>query len=330
MSLSPGFLVVDKPAGLTSHDVVAMIRAVTGVKKVGHTGTLDPFATGVLPLALGSATRLIRFLDERQKVYDATIALGVATDTGDPTGTAVREAPVPVLEPEGVTTVLQGFLGDRMQVPPRYSAVKVRGRRLYDYARHGEEVVAEARPIHIFDVTLLHLEPGEVRVLLTCSRGTYARVLADEIACALGTAGHLRSLTRRRSGPFTLEQAIRLEELSTAVAGRPDWAVCLRSRSGGERVPWAPRATVQQVLSPRAVSVTDALSHLPLLVISTPVRDVVLRGGKAPPPPIGVRPGAFFLLVHGDEVVGVAEARPGGHSQVLWRDGEEDDSRRTA
>jgi len=317
------FLVLDKPEGLTSHDVVALLRAVTGIRKVGHTGTLDPFATGVLPMALGGATRLIRFLDEDVKVYDATIQLGTATDTGDPTGEVIRDAPVPALEPAWIRSILEGFLGPRMQVPPRYSAVKVKGRRLYDYARKGEEVEVEPRAIRISGAELLEVGEGEIRVLLTCSRGTYARVLADEIAQALGTAGHLRHLCRRRSGPFHLDGALSLPSLSEIVAGTTDWRAALRPHAGPDRVPWRTRTDVHAALSTLQIPVVKALSHLPLLLISGAVADVIRRGGRAPSPPPGVRPGAYFLVVAGEEAIAVAEAGPGGQSNVLWRDGGE-------
>ena len=238
---SGAFLVIDKPPGITSHDVVAAVRAVTGVKKVGHTGTLDPFATGVLPLALGAATRLIQFLDESIKVYDATIRLGSATDTGDPTGEVVRTAPVPEVSDDDIAQVLQGFLGERMQVPPAYSAVKVRGKPMYAYARKGEAVEAPARPITIHDLELLSHDGDEFRILITCSRGTYARVLADEIAVALGTAGHLVALNRPRSGPFHLEDALSMPQLAQLVAAEPghEWQDTLLSRGrGGVRVQW--------------------------------------------------------------------------------------------
>jgi tRNA pseudouridine55 synthase len=319
MSLTPGFLVVAKEAGITSHDVVAMVRAVTGIKKVGHTGTLDPFACGVLPLALGSATRLIQHLDESQKVYDATIALGTATDTGDPTGEVVDEQPVPPMDEAALAGLLDGFLGKRMQVPHRYSAVKVRGKRLYEYARKGEQVEAEARPIEIFSLRALSVGERTLRVELCCSRGTYARGLADEIAAALGTVGHLSALTRLRSGPFDLSRALTLEALSELVAGTPEWSRALRRQRGEDRVPWFPREQVFAGLQPYIHSPVAALSHLPLLPLAAGVAQAVSRGGAAPPPPVGVRAGDRYLMVSGDELLGLAESLGGGRSKVLWR-----------
>ena len=322
MSLIPGFLVIDKPAGITSHDVVAMVRAVTGIRKVGHTGTLDPFATGVLPLALGPATRLIRFLDESEKVYDATIALGRATDTGDPTGEVVREAPIPALDPESVRHVLHGFLGEQMQTPPRYSAVKVRGRRMYDYARRGEDVEAEARQITIHSAELLELGPDSLRVLLCCSRGTYARVLADDIAQALGTAGHLRCLTRRRSGLFDLENAVSLATIAEIASGSAEWKRVLKTRRGEERVPWRSRDIVREGLIPWGVRPIQALSHLPLLPVSAAVADLILNGGQPPGPPPAVRLGDRYLVVLQDELLAIVESRGDGKGKILWRLGQ--------
>ncbi len=319
MSLNPGFLVINKQPGITSHDVVAMVRAVTGIRKVGHTGTLDPFAEGVLPLALGGATRLIRFLDESQKVYDATISLGSATDTGDPTGTVTEEKPVPALEQAGVREVLASFLGDRLQAPHRYSAVKVKGRRLYDYARKGEEVQVEPRPIHISSLELVSLSDSELRVVLSCSRGTYARGLADEIAVALGTVGHLRQLTRLRSGPFELERALSLSQLSELVANTPDWRRALTRRRGEDRVPWVSREQVFEGLAAWHIRPIETLPHLPLLPVGRGVAELLLRGGQPPSPPPGVRPGGLFAVVAGDQLLAVVEARGGGKSSALWR-----------
>lgn len=315
--MKPAFLVVDKPEGITSHDVVAMVRAVLGVQKVGHTGTLDPFATGVLPLALGPATRLIQYLDEDLKVYDATIQLGQATDTGDLTGTVVREAPVPTLDEALVRGVLAGFLGVRPQVPPAYSAVKVAGRPLYKYARAGEEVSVPARAVRIDGIELVSLAAPLLRVRITCGRGTYARVLADEIAQALGTAGHLVALRRERSGPFLASMALDLGTLAGIVAGREDWPAVLRPSRGAERVPWRPRAQVQADLAPWLIPTARALGHLPAAPLSAVQRDLLRRAGQAPASPPGLAPEALWLGLDGDEVLAVLQAEAGGGARVL-------------
>ncbi len=303
------FLVVDKPPDLTSHDIVAAVRAVTGVKKVGHTGTLDPFATGVLPLALGGATRLIQFLDESIKIYDATIALGAATDTGDPTGRVIREAPVPELEARRVVDVLATFRGPRMQRPPAFSAVKVAGRPLYEYARKGEAPEVAERKIEITDVELLELQPRSLSVRITCSRGTYARVLADEIAAALGTTGHLSALVRPRSGPFHLTDAISMHALGQIVSGDPNrtWQDTLLGRGPGERVPWRPREAVFQDLHPFLRPAVACLPHLPIVDVTPADARRIRAGGLPPLAPAGVAVGSKYLVLAGSDVVAVAE-----------------------
>lgn len=313
--MSGSFLVIDKPAGITSHDVVAAVRAVTGIKKVGHTGTLDPFATGVLPLALGGATRLIQFLDESIKVYDATITFGAATDTGDPTGVPVREAPLPTADEAEIRAVLESFHGDRMQEPPAYSAVKVGGKPLYHYARKGEDVRAAPRPITIHDVEFVSYSGDQLRVVITCSRGTYARVLADDIARALGSAGHLSALSRTRSGPFYLEDAVDLQQLAVFAAVEPghDWKDVLLSRGKREeRVKWRPRDEVLDALGRWIRPAVQCLPHLPLVDVGEgDVRRI--RGGGAPPPaPSGLAHGNRFLVVCGQEVIAIAEHTPRG------------------
>jgi tRNA pseudouridine55 synthase len=315
MVVKASFLVVHKEAGITSHDVVAAVRAVTGVKKVGHTGTLDPFATGVLPLALGGATRLIQYLDESIKVYDATIRLGASTDTGDPTGQVIREAPLPDADEAKVREVLAGFIGEQMQEPPAYSAVKVDGKPLYHYARKGVEKRASPRKIQIMDLQLVDYDRQTLRVLLTCSRGTYARVLADDIATTLQSAGHLVALSRPRSGPFFLEDAIEMQTLADLVALEPGqpWKDVLMSRGDkSKRVKWKPRDDVREALTPWLRTPVRCLSHLPLMDIG-PVDARRIKNGALPPtPPSGVSMGGRFLLVAGQDVVAVAEKTPRG------------------
>lgn len=300
--IADGFLVVDKPPGLTSHDIVAIMRAVTGLKKVGHTGTLDPFATGVLPVALGGATRLIQFLDEREKIYDMTVAFGSRTDTGDPTGTVVAEAPVPPLDAAGLEARLASLVGTRMQTPPRYSAVKVQGEPLYAYARRGVEVEAQARPVTIHSLELLSVEAASARLLLRCSRGTYARVIAEEVGELLGTVAHLGALRRVASGAFRIERAASLAKIAEAVAGDPDWERVLRPARGEARVPWKPRAEVFAGLKPWFIPPVDALQHLPKMTISPADARRLAVTGLLP----GSRPDAAVLLLCGAEVVGVA------------------------
>ncbi len=266
--MTTGFLVVDKPAGITSHDVVSVLRGLLRIKKIGHTGTLDPFATGVLPMAIGPSTRLIQFLDESVKVYEGTIALGRATDTGDPMGETVREAPVPMLEDGAVQKVLSRFVGEQMQTPPAYSAVKVRGKALYRYARAGESVEVAPRKIRIDCIDLLARDERTLDVRVTCGRGTYVRVLAEDIGEALGTCGHLASLRRTASGPFAIEAAIDFEQLSMLAAQRTDWPAVLRPARGAERVKWAAPDVIRTGIMPFMRGPKDVLGHMPMVELN--------------------------------------------------------------
>ena len=308
-----GFLVVDKPAGITSHDVVAAIRAITGAKKVGHTGTLDPFATGVLPLAINT-TKLIQYLDESLKIYDATIALGSQTDTGDPTGKVIEEAPVPEISEAMILQVLQSFVGPRMQTPPAYSAVKKNGQPLYKYARKGEKVEVPARPITIYDLHLISWDANTVRVKIECSRGTYARVLANEIAEALGTVGHLSALSRLRSGPFEISDAIDFPTLANLVSSEPGKTyqeVLLSRGKRSERVKWKSRDEVSSGLGKWLKRPIDCFGHLPIADVDVDGAKVIKSGGT-PPLAAGIAPGARYLVVRGDRILAVAERGPDG------------------
>lgn len=306
------FLVIDKPPGVTSHDVVAVVRAVTGLKKVGHTGTLDPFATGVLPLALGGATRLIQYLDESIKIYDATVQLGAATDTGDPTGQVIAEAPVNLPSRRELQVVLDGFMGERMQRPPRYSAVKIQGKPMYAYAREGKPMEAAPRPIRIDRMELLDVSGTTLRVLIHCSRGTYARVLAEEIGQALGTVGHLSALRRTRSGPFLEEHALSFSQLSELVGGNPAWNQVLRPARGENRVPWRSREEVLTGLAPWLTLPHTVLRHLPALTLSPVEARRYEQTGQTPARV--PTDGRTWVLLMGEEVLGVCRppAAPSG------------------
>lgn len=209
-----GILLIDKPEGLSSAEVVRRVSRRVSVK-VGHLGTLDPFATGVLPLCLGEATKVAQFLSAADKSYDGVIALGSATDTGDRTGRVVRTAPIPPIESSQLEALASEMIGEHAQVPPMYSAVKREGVPLYKLARRGIEVERQARTIRISALRLALAETDRLRFELSCSKGTYVRVLAEEIAARLGTAGHLEALRRTRFGKFGLESAIPLEEWET-------------------------------------------------------------------------------------------------------------------
>lgn len=321
--MTASFLVMDKAPGMTSHDVVALVRAVTGIKKVGHTGTLDPFATGVLVLALGKATRFIQFLDEQLKVYDATIQLGWSTTTGDPEGEELERGEVPSLE--NVEELLQGFVGKQMQTPPAYSAVKVAGKALYKYARAGEEVKAKPREIEIYGLRLLEKGESTLRVEIQCSRGTYARVLADDIAKALGTFGHLSALRRTRSGPFTLDGAVDMPGLGVIAAEMSDWNRAF-SREG-ERVQWLPRDQVQEELLRRSTPLAEALNHLDVAPVGEGERRKVLKGDFVPPPPATVKEGGRYIAICDGEALSVAQ-RVGPIGKVLRAVGEAEPKKR--
>ena len=213
-----GLLIIDKPAGITSHDVVDRVRRILGTRRVGHTGTLDPFATGVMVVLVGRATRLAQFLDKDEKEYEATIRFGFETDTGDATGTPKSEAPSPQsVREEHVKAVLPQFTGEIDQLPPMYSAKKVGGKKLYESARKGIEVERKSVKVTITTVELIAPRPSdnEVRIRVACSAGTYIRTLAEDIGRAVGVGAHLTELRRTRSGRFKLSQAITLESLGS-------------------------------------------------------------------------------------------------------------------
>lgn len=203
-----GFLAVDKPGGVTSHDVVARVRRVTGIAKAGHAGTLDPMATGLVVVALGRATRLIRYLQESPKWYEATALFGVATTTLDADGEELERIPMNVSRAE-VEAVLPRFTGEIMQIPPMVSALKHGGRRLYELAREGIDVERPARPARIHRLSVHEVGDGpfpRVRFEVVCGKGTYVRTLADDIAADLGGRAHLTALRRTRTGPLSVER----------------------------------------------------------------------------------------------------------------------------
>ena len=213
-----GVLVVDKPAGPTSHDVVDRVRRALGTRRAGHTGTLDPFATGVLPVCVGRATRLARFLAGGEKEYVASVRLGFATTTDDLTGEPVGTA-VPVeVGPEAVAAALAGLVGCFDQVPPAFSAKHAGGRRLYELARRGEAVPRSATPVAVHGIDLLAREGDTLEIAVRCSAGTYVRALARDLGERLGTGAHVTALRRTRSGAFDLSQAVSGDELAGAGA----------------------------------------------------------------------------------------------------------------
>lgn len=207
-----GIIIIDKEPGFTSHDVVAKLRGICGQKKIGHTGTLDPMATGVLPVCLGNGTRLCDLLADRDKEYVAELLLGVETDTQDITGRVLAERKAETTE-DRVRAVCEGFLGDYEQIPPMYSALKVNGKKLYELARAGREVERKARTVKILELEILECRLPVVRMRVVCSKGTYIRTLCADIGTKLGCGGTMKSLRRTRVGKFTLEKAMTLEGL---------------------------------------------------------------------------------------------------------------------
>ena len=211
-----GVLVVDKPVGLTSHDVVQIIRRGTGIRRAGHTGTLDPRASGVLVILVGPAVRLSEYVSASDKRYQATIRLGSTTDTYDAEGTITSYADVGDISEDDFNEILQKFVGEMEQVPPPYSAVKVKGRKAYEMARKGEEVDLEPRTINVYSLEVLEWAPPEAVIDVYCSSGTYVRSLAHDLGRELGTGAHLVGLRRTKSGRFTLRDAVPLRRLQEA------------------------------------------------------------------------------------------------------------------
>jgi tRNA pseudouridine55 synthase len=276
-----GLVVVDKPAGFTSHDVVAKLRGVYRQRRIGHAGTLDPDATGVLLVGLGRVTRLLRFLQDTSKAYRGVIAFGVATDTLDAAGTVLERRPMPVTADE-VRAATTRFVGDIQQVPPMVSALKVGGRRLHELARAGEEVERPARPVHVARFDVEDFEPGpypRATVLVECSSGTYVRSLALDLGRALGGPAHLAALRRLRVGPFTLDDAHPLAAIEAEPAAR--------------------------VLSP-----AEALRALPRLEVGEDTAQAVAHGSVFPEAALAADgPGPFAVVGPDGALLAVYERR---------------------
>jgi tRNA pseudouridine55 synthase len=269
-----GVLVIDKPAGLTSAAVVARVKRLLGGAAVGHTGTLDPLATGVLPIVVGEGTKLAAFLLADDKEYDAELELGVTTDTLDSDGQVTARA-----DPSGVTesalrAALASLIGDQQQLPPMFSAIKQDGKRLYDLARQGKEVDRELRAIHIDALTLQSFTPPRARFHVACSKGTYVRAIVRDLGAALGCGAMLTALRRTRAGRFTLAHALPLDDSLT-----PD------------------KITAALVPPP------EAIAHLPAIRLDA-AGVTIVKHGKPPPSPPGIHrlltpEGALAAVVDG-------------------------------
>lgn len=208
-----GILVIDKPNGMTSHDVVAKARKILGIRKIGHTGTLDPLATGVLVLCIDKATKLVSLLTCEEKFYEVEMKFGIKTDTGDITGNVIETASAEI-NIDILYSTIQNMIGKQMQLPPMFSAVKINGKKLYEYAREGIEVEREAREIEIFDISNVSYENEILKYTIHCSKGTYVRTVCEDIAQRLGTVGTMTNLRRIKSGSFSIEDSLKLEEIS--------------------------------------------------------------------------------------------------------------------
>lgn len=217
MNNKEGILIINKPEGFTSQDVVSKVKKILNIKKAGHTGTLDPMATGVLPVLLGNYTKISKYLIEHDKMYTAKLKLGIKTDTGDIQGTIIEEVTVSenILDEKNVVDVFNKFIGKQKQIPPMYSAIKVNGKKLYEYARNGENVEVMPRDIEIYNIDNIkeYKEQKEIEFSVKCSKGTYIRVLCEDLAKSLGTIGCMSALRRDISGEFRLEDSITFENL---------------------------------------------------------------------------------------------------------------------
>lgn len=243
-----GVLLLDKPAGYSSSQAVQKVRWLYQARKAGHTGTLDPFATGMLPICLGEASKTAGFMLDAAKTYEACALLGQATSTGDIEGEVIREMDVPELDTAQIEQQLDAFLGDSEQIPPMYSALKHKGKPLYELARTGQEVERPARPIFIHELKLLSWEAPRLRFRVRCSKGTYIRVLAEDIAMRLGCCAHLLQLRRLGTGPFNDQPMITLAELEQSAqrgeaeslllppdAGLADWPAAVLDEAAAQR-----------------------------------------------------------------------------------------------
>ncbi len=240
-----GILIIDKPEGITSHDVVARCRRILKTKRIGHTGTLDPFATGVMVVLVGKATRLAQFLDKDSKSYEAIVRFGFETDTGDRTGSPKSEVQSPkFVSIDEIENILKDFRGEIKQTPPMYSAKKVDGKKLYELARQGIEIERKPVKVMIYQLEILNLKPETLNLKLkvVCSAGTYIRTLAQDIGRKLDTGAHLAELRRTNAGKFEIAKAVTLEELE--------------------------EITAEEKLDGILISMNDAVSHLPEIRLS--------------------------------------------------------------
>lgn len=260
MSKLEGVLAVWKPEGWTSHDVVAKVRGIIRERRIGHTGTLDPMVTGVLPLCVGRATRIVEYLQELPKQYEAVLRFGIATDTEDASGTVISRKDASSLKEEHVSAAIMSFLGEIEQIPPMYSAVKVDGKRLYELAREGKTIERKARRVTIHDIEIVEMNMGvmepTVRFRVTCSKGTYIRTLCVDIGQALDYPATMESLIRTKSAHFGADQCYTMEQIREA----------------------AEQEQVQQLLMP----VDTAMAYLPAITVMDAMAHYAVQGKGIP------------------------------------------------
>jgi tRNA pseudouridine55 synthase len=250
-----GILVINKPVGMTSQQVVSRVKRLLGVKKVGHTGTLDPDVTGVLPICIGNATRVAEYLLDQSKAYRGEVTFGVSTTTQDASGEVVDSVDEVRLSEAQVRAAMKRFIGPILQKPPAYSAIKIGGRRAYDLARQGEQVDIPPREVMIYSLTIvsldLELKHPKVRFDVECSKGTYVRTLCQDLGNALGVPAHMSHLVRTRSGPFTLEQALTFGQMEELVAAGK---IAEHLQPLQAALPHLPAATIPDALERRVVN----------------------------------------------------------------------------
>lgn len=253
-----GVIPVNKDKGMTSHDVVAKLRRVLGMKKIGHTGTLDPDVTGVLPICLGKATRISEYIMEMPKTYEGQLTIGISTDTQDFSGEILEKKKVPQLTKGEVEETINSFIGEIEQTPPMYSAVKVKGKKLYELAREGKEIERKSRKVTIYDIQIndmnLELEYPTVDFKVTCSKGTYIRTLCYDIGIKLGYTGYMSKLRRTKSGPFTIDESFTINEIE-------DFAL-------------------HDIVSEKIVSMADALPMYEKVVVSDEDKNTKVFNGQ--------------------------------------------------
>ncbi|HEU4965098.1 MAG TPA: tRNA pseudouridine(55) synthase TruB [Bacilli bacterium] len=277
-----GILVINKAPGMTSNQVVGRARRLLGIKKIGHTGTLDPDVTGVLPLCIGSATRVAEYMLDQSKAYRGEVTFGFSTTTQDASGEPIDTVEQVELTEEQVRVAFARFVGDILQQPPAFSAIKIDGKRAYDLARQGEAVEIPARPVTIYKLEIeeMHLDQAHptVRFTVECSKGTYVRTLCHDIGVAVGVPAHMSHLVRTRSGPFALEQAVTLEQVEEAMAAGTIGEHLLPLQAA---LPHMPQAAIPEVLERRVQNGRELTlrKQVPGAEVGSLVR-IETRGGK--------------------------------------------------